>query len=297
MQHLEASLQQKRELIEAALREELPGRDTYPEVLFESIHYSLFDGGKRLRPILVLAAAEAVGGKLETVLPVACALECIHTYSLIHDDLPSIDNHAYRRGKLANHRKFGPATALLTGDALQSLAFEVLTHPRHAATVNPERLLQVVYEVAQAVGPQGMVGGQVVDTISDLFQEDLKTLEYIHHHKTGALIEVSVRAGALLSDAAEEQIEQLGRYARALGLAFQIVDDILDVVGQAEELGKPVGEDEKLSKMTYPALLGLEQSRRLAQQLGQEALETLRGFGPMAETLRGLAHYVVARTH
>lgn len=297
MDKLEESLKRKRDLVEAALREYMPETTTFPGVLFESMGYIVFAGGKRLRSVLVLAAAEAVGGKPEPVLPVACAIECIHSYSLVHDDLPSIDNHTYRRGQRSNHRVYGEATALLTGDGLLSLAFELMTHPRCAAVVEPEYIVKVINEIAHAIGPHGMVGGQVVDTISDLFPEDVSTLEYIHRHKTGALIEVSVRAGAMLSDASEKQLDALSRYGRAIGLAFQVVDDILDVVGKEEELGKPVGEDEKLDKMTYPTLLGLDRSREIAQRLGEEALAALDAFDGAAETLQGLAGYIVERTH
>ena len=249
--------------------------------------------GKRLRPTLVLAGAEAVGGRPEDVMPTACALECIHAFSLIHDDLPCMDNDDYRRGRLTNHKVYGDALALLAGDALLALAFQLIAD--NVATAPIDRVLPTLRMVAVASGTWGMVGGQVVDMQSQGQEVSKDTLGYIHAHKTGALLTASVLAGATLAAADEDRIEALRAYGNHIGLAFQIADDILDVTGEEHVIGKPVGSDEERDKATYPKLYGLEESRRLAHLEVEGALTALSGFGDSAEPLRAIARYIVER--
>jgi geranylgeranyl diphosphate synthase type II len=258
------------------------------------MRYSVMAGGKRLRPILVIAGAEAVGGTPDLVLPTACALELIHTYSLIHDDLPAMDDDDYRRGRLTSHKVFGEAVAILAGDALLTLAFRLVAE-NSALVPNPLVLREVVVEIAEAAGTFGMVGGQVVDIESEGKPVGAETLEYIHLHKTAALIRASLRVGALLANADRKALDAIGEAGRDLGLAFQIVDDILDVEGSLEELGKTAGSDERKQKATYPAIHGLEASRRQAKLLIERAKERLDALGARSEQLRALADYIVER--
>jgi geranylgeranyl diphosphate synthase type II len=257
------------------------------------MRYSVLAPGKRLRPTLVLAAAEAVGGSAESVLPTACALECIHVFSLIHDDLPCMDNDDYRRGRLTNHKVYGDAMALLAGDALLTLAFQLIGE--NASTVPVERILPTIGIVAIATGTRGMVGGQVVDMESQGQDVTTDTLRYIHAHKTGALLTASVLAGAVLAGGAEPQLEQLTAYGQHVGLAFQIADDILDVTGDEARIGKPVGSDEERDKATYPKLYGLEESKRRAHLEVEAALNCLAEFDKAADPLRAIARYIVER--
>lgn len=291
---LEAYMAERRPLVEAALDQALALR--YPETLYESMRYSLLAGGKRLRPILCLATCELVGGSIAVAMPTACALEMIHTMSLIHDDLPSMDNDDYRRGRLTNHKVYGDDVAILAGDALLTYAFEhVATQTQGAA---PERVLRVVAGLGKAVGGEGLVGGQVVDLASEGNPDvTLETLNYIHNHKTTALLEISVTSGAILAGAGEEVIENLRQYAQRIGLAFQIVDDILDITSTPETLGKSVGKDITAQKVTYPSLWGLEESRCQANQLIEAAKESLAGFGDLNRPLLAIADYIVARTY
>jgi geranylgeranyl diphosphate synthase, type II len=291
---LETYLKERRLQVEAALDQALALR--YPETLYESMRYSLLAGGKRLRPILCLATCELAGGSLAMAMPTACALEMIHTMSLIHDDLPSMDNDDYRRGRLTNHKVYGDDVAILAGDALLTYAFEhVATQTQGAA---PERVLRVVAGLGKAVGGEGLVGGQVVDLASEGNPNvTLETLNYIHNHKTAALLEVSVTSGAILAGADEEAIESLRQYAQRIGLAFQIVDDILDITSTPETLGKSVGKDITAQKVTYPSLWGIEESRRQANQLIEAAKESLAGFGELNRPLLAIADYIVARTY
>jgi geranylgeranyl diphosphate synthase type II len=252
----------------------------------EAVRYSLFAGGKRLRPALALGAAEVVSGDDSVALPVACALEMIHTYSLIHDDLPAMDDDDLRRGKPTCHKVYGEATAILAGDALLTMAFDAA-----AETGSTE----IVRALAQAAGAGGMVGGQQMDLEGEGKQLDLAALQSIHRAKTGALIQVSLRCGAMAAGATEAQVKALADYGKHLGLAFQITDDILDVVGAEAVLGKPVGSDESRDKSTYPALLGLDESRRLAGEAVASALAALEAFGEEAENLRNLARFVADR--
>lgn len=284
-----------RRLIERVLEESLPKSTEYPYRIHEAMRYSVFAGGKRLRPILTLAAAEAAGGKAEEALDVAAAIELIHTYSLIHDDLPAMDDDDYRRGKPTCHRVYGEAMAILAGDALLTHAFTLLANKGLASRMGPETLSLLIREIAKAAGSQGMVGGQAVDILSENKEIDLATLEYLHTHKTGALIQASIRAGALIAKAKEEELAALTRYGEKIGLAFQIVDDILDVEGKAEELGKSPGRNNKKNKATYPALLGLEEAKRRAEELVTEAQEALSPLGEKGKFLRTLASYILRR--
>lgn len=269
----------------------------YPETIYEAMRYSLLAGGKRLRPILCLATCELLEGTEAMAMPTACALEMIHTMSLVHDDLPAMDNDDYRRGKLTNHKVYGEDVAILAGDALLAYAFE------HVATqtcnVQPERVIQVVAALGHAVGAAGLVGGQVLDLASEGNPDvTIETLNFIHTHKTGALLEVSVTSGAVLAGADDSQVQVLVNYAKRIGLAFQIVDDVLDITATPEELGKSVGKDVQAQKATYPSFWGIVESRRQAQQLIDEAKnEVLSCFGPKAQPLLAIADFIVDRTH
>ena len=297
MTALQGYLEERRRLVEEALDRFLPPVDTYPRPIHEAMRYSVFAGGKRLRPILAIAGAEAAGGHAEDVLPVACALECIHTYSLIHDDLPSMDDDDIRRGKPTCHKVYGEALAILAGDALLTSAFALLSEEGLAKRLGAERLSQLIQEVARAAGSLGMVGGQVVDILSEGKEVDRGTLLFLHTHKTGALIRTSVLSGGLVAKASQEELEALSRYGERIGLAFQIVDDLLDVTGVEEEIGKPVGSDRKKKKATYPKLYGLEESRRYVELFTAEAKEALSPFGDRAWTLRSIADYIASRRH
>ncbi|MBI1737525.1 MAG: polyprenyl synthetase family protein [Candidatus Rokubacteria bacterium] len=258
------------------------------------MRYSVFAGGKRLRPILVIAGAEAVGAPAESVLPAACALEMIHTYSLIHDDLPAMDDDDYRRGRLTNHKVFGDAVAILAGDGLLTLAFRAIAD--NAAHVGDARLVcAAVAEIADAAGTRGMVGGQVVDIESEGKPVTPETLDYIHLHKTAALIRGALRVGAMLGGGDAAAVAAITRAGDRLGLAFQIVDDILDVEGNLAELGKTAGSDVRKKKATYPAIHGLETSHVKARELIADAVAALTPLGPAAEPIRALAHYVIER--
>lgn len=292
---LEAYLKAKKEMVDEALGRYLPGEDHFPSVLFKSVRYSVFAGGKRLRPVLCIAAAEAVGGNSETVLPAACALEFIHTYSLIHDDLPAMDDDDYRRGKPTNHKVFGEGIAILAGDALLTEAFHLLSGKELAERVPAGRLLALIHEISGAAGIFGMVGGQVVDLESEGKTVDLTTLKEIHARKTGAMIRVSVLAGAVLAGADDGKVRALTEYGCQAGLAFQIADDILDVEGDRELLGKETGADSSRRKATYPALLGVEVSRETARDLVERAVAALAPFDEKADPLRRMARYMVER--
>jgi geranylgeranyl diphosphate synthase type II len=257
------------------------------------MRYSVFAGGKRLRPVLVIAGAEAVGGAAERVMPTACALELIHTYSLVHDDLPAMDNDDFRRGVPTNHKVFGEATAILAGDALLTLAFRLVADNARATSL--DALQAVVVDLADAAGHGGMVAGQVADLEAEGRQVGADTVDYIHAHKTGALIRTSLRVGAMLCGATPEQVRALSVAGADLGLAFQIVDDILDVVASSEELGKTAGKDQIQQKATYPAIHGIEPSRARARFLVGEAEEALSSFGPRAEPIRALGRFILER--
>jgi geranylgeranyl diphosphate synthase type II len=291
---LQSYLKKQQAKVEEALALSLP--IVYPEKIYESMRYSLMAGGKRLRPILCLTTCELTGGTVEMAMPTACALEMIHTMSLIHDDLPAMDNDDYRRGKLTNHKVFGDAVAILAGDGLLAHAFEHLATQTQG--VAPEHLLQVVAVVGRAVGAAGLVGGQVVDLESEGKSDvALETLNFIHQHKTAALLEASVISGALLTGATEEVVGCLSRYAQHIGLAFQIVDDVLDITSTSKELGKSVGKDLQAKKVTYPSLWGIEKSKEEAQQLVHRAKEEVTIFGEAAIPLMAIADFIISRTH
>jgi geranylgeranyl diphosphate synthase, type II len=292
---LEAYLADRKTLIDRTLAAYLPGEENYPPLIFQAVRYSVLAGGKRLRPILCLAAAEAVGGASGPILPVACALELIHTYSLIHDDLPAMDNDDFRRGRATSHKVFGEDIAILAGDALLTEAFRLIARRDLMPGIPPEGLLAAIGEIAAAAGFFGMVGGQVLDIRSDAKKVDLDALHRIHRMKTGAMIRVSLRAGAILSGASDEQIAALSNYGEQIGLAFQIVDDILNVEGDRTLLGKETGSDAARGKVTFPALMGVEASRLRVEELIREALAGLASFDDRAEPLRRIAGYLPER--
>ncbi len=293
---LKQYINERCQLVDRELDRLMPREEDLPGSLHRSMRYSSFAGGKRIRPILLLAACEAVGGDQSLGLTAAAAMEMIHTYSLVHDDLPAMDNDDFRRGNPTNHKVFGEAVAILAGDALLTQAFIALSSPRLSASVPAGVLLEVIHEFAVSAGSKGMVGGQVVDMESEGRHDiDLPTVQFIHIHKTGALIKSSVKSGALLGGASEDQLGALVRYGEAIGLAFQIADDILDIEGTTEELGKDAGSDQARGKATYPAVVGIEESRHRCAELLEMALQALEGFDHRAEPLREIARYVVAR--
>ena len=279
-------IKRKREIVNQALESCLPDENKEPQSLHRAMRYSVFAGGKRLRPILAIASFEAVVGRGKAILPVACALEMIHTYSLIHDDLPCMDDDDLRRGKPTLHKVYGDGMAVLAGDALHALAFELLLQSK-----NP----QVVYEVAKAIGTEGMIGGQVKDLEAEGKKVSLKQVEYIHTHKTGKLLSASVRAGAILGGADKATLSALSSYGEKFGLAFQIVDDILDVVGKEEIIGKKKGSDKANSKATYPEVIGLEESKKLAKDLLTQAKSKLKVLKDKSWVFEMLANYVYGR--
>ena len=282
--------------VDDALDHFLPDEDRMPQSLHKAMRYSIFAGGKRIRPVLMMAACDAVGGHRDHVMPAACAMEMIHTYSLIHDDLPAMDDDDFRRGQPTNHKVFGEANAILAGDALLTEAFVLLANDETGGVVDPEVRRKVIQIVARAAGCAGMVGGQVVDMESEGQDVDLPTLEYIHIHKTGALIKASITIGALLGGADDQSLKKLSRYGELAGLAFQIADDILDVTADQSELGKDVGSDEARGKATYVSLLGLRQARERADELRDMAMETLSDLGEKAEPLRQIMKFIIERT-
>lgn len=290
--NLDRYLAEKAEMVNRRLKELLPREEDYSQNLHRAMHYSLFAGGKRLRPALVLASNEAVGGDIEAALNTACAFECVHTYSLIHDDLPAIDNDDLRRGRPTCHKAFGEATAILAGDALLTIAFELLAKTEIR---DKGALIKATIELSRAAGSTGMIGGQMVDIESEDKEIPFPVLEYIHIHKTGELILSAIRCGAILGGAKEDELKSLTRYGEAVGLAFQIADDILDVEGSAEEMGKATGGDELKGKATYPALIGLDESKRRARELADMALDSISGFSDNADPLRAIARFVVER--
>ncbi len=289
---LKTYLESQKSIVEAALDRSLSIRK--PEKIYEAMRYSLLAGGKRLRPILCLATCELLGGSTAMALPTACALEMIHTMSLIHDDLPAMDNDDYRRGQLTNHKVYGEDIAILAGDGLLAYAFEYVA--TQTQQVPAERLVKVITYLSHAVGAEGLVGGQVLDLESEGKNDiSAETLTFIHTHKTGALLEACVLSGAVLAGATQIDLERLAQYAQNIGLAFQIIDDILDITATGEELGKTAGKDLKAQKITYPRLWGLEASRQQAQELIDVAIEQLHPYGAKAEPLRAIANYIITR--
>jgi geranylgeranyl diphosphate synthase type II len=288
-------LDHKRDEVDRFLESVLPSATTPPTTLHESMRYSVFAGGKRIRPILAIGAAEAVGGASNAILPVACSLELIHTYSLIHDDLPAMDNDDFRRGKPTNHKVYGEAMAILAGDALLTLAFELCSRTDLTDGLDPARQVRIVRELAYGAGPLGMVGGQVLDIQAENKDIDLATLQNIHKHKTGMLIRAAVRMGAITAGATPAQLDSLTRYAEDVGLAFQIADDVLNVTGTREELGKDANTDAKRGKKTYPVFYGVEGAKRMAEDCVRRAIGQLASFDAKADPLRELARYITTR--
>jgi geranylgeranyl diphosphate synthase, type II len=278
--------------IEAALERLLPPESAPPQTIHRAMRYSVFAGGKRIRPILCLESARIFAENLDGAIQAACALEFIHTYSLIHDDLPALDNDDLRRGKPTNHKVFGEAMAILAGDGLLTLAFETLAN----APIEPARRVRVISEIAAAAGTvNGMVGGQVADVEAGGKPVDASTLEYIHRSKTAALIRGSIVAGAISGGAPDADVERLRKFGDLIGWAFQVVDDILDVEESSASLGKTAGKDQEQQKATYPALYGLDKSRAIAADLESRALRELEPYGARADRLRQLAQFLVAR--
>jgi geranylgeranyl diphosphate synthase, type II len=292
---LKSYLSRRRQEVDAALERCLPPASHFPARLHGAMRHSLFSGGKRLRPILVLAAAEACGGSAKAVMPAACALEFIHTYSLIHDDLPAMDDDRLRRGQPTCHIAFGEGAAILAGDALLTAAFELLAQTPAANGAGAKRIVAAVGLLARGAGAAGMVGGQMADLEAEGQEITLPLLQYIHTHKTGMLIQAALLIGAELAGASAAQHRALALYGEAMGLAFQIADDVLDVVGEAARLGKHTGGDQAAGKATYPALFGVEESRRQAQALSARACRAVRPLGPAARPLAALAQFAVER--
>jgi geranylgeranyl diphosphate synthase, type II len=290
--NLKSYLKQQQKLVEQALDQSIAIAE--PVKIYEAMRYSLLAGGKRLRPILCLATCDLTGGTIKMAMPTACALEMIHTMSLIHDDLPAMDNDDYRRGKLTNHKVYGEDIAILAGDGLLAYAFEYVA--TQTQNVSPENILRVVACLGRTVGAAGLVGGQVLDLESE-GKSDItaETLSFIHTHKTGALLEASVVSGAILANASKEDITRLSQYAQNIGLAFQIIDDILDITATNEQLGKTAGKDLEAQKATYPSLWGLEKSQAKAKELVNNAIAQLSNYGAKAEPLRAIANYIVTR--
>ena len=291
---LKAYLVAKRKLINDALAL-IPDFATNSSRILEAMKYSLMAGGKRIRPMLCLAAAEAVGGKPENTIRAACSIEMIHTYSLIHDDLPAIDNDNLRRGLPTCHVAFDEATAILAGDGLLTLAFKILSRNNFKNDKHALKWLGVLHHIASAAGYEGMIEGQMGDIVSEGIQLDIKDLEKIHALKTGALIEASIYTGAVLGGGSDQQIERLRIYAKNIGLAFQVTDDILDVEGDRAVMGKDVGMDQARDKNTYPSILGIEKSKEFAKNLVNNALQALDYFDNKSDPLRAIAHYIIDR--
>ncbi|NGZ12039.1 MAG: polyprenyl synthetase family protein [Nitrospira sp. LK70] len=288
-------LEQKRVEVDRFLDQAAPPAVLPPTTLHEGLRYSLMAGGKRIRPILTIAAAEAIGATAPGLIPVACSLELIHTYSLIHDDLPSMDNDDFRRGKPTNHKVYGEAMAILAGDALSTMAFDLISRPDLMKGCDPVRQIRIIQELASGSGSMGMVGGQVFDIQAEHQDIDLSTLQNIHKHKTGMLIRAAVRMGAIAAGATDRQLDDLTGYAEDIGLAFQIADDVLNVTGTREELGKNPNTDAERGKKTYPTFYGVDGARKLADDCVTRAITRLSSFGPPADPLREIARYITAR--
>ncbi len=295
MDAVETRLGEYSQLVERALDEFVAGGEESPRQVHQAMRHSVFAGGKRLRPILVLAGAEVVGRPAESVLPAACAVELIHTYSLIHDDLPVMDNSPTRRGRPTCHVAYGEAIAVLAGDALHALAFELLARNAEVPGVPASRVVRAVAEVTRSIGTRGMVGGQVLDLLATRGSLGEADVREIHRLKTGSLIQACVRIGGILGGASPEDLGALGRYGEHVGLAFQIVDDILDVVGEEAKLGKGTGSDAAQAKVTFPSVFGLVTSRRFAREATAQAILALEPLGDQGVWLRDLATFLLSR--
>ena len=291
-----AAMEALRQAVDEALDRALPPESAWPATLHRAVRYSLFAGGKRIRPVLVLAAGEAVGGAREELMPLACAVEMVHTYSLVHDDLPAMDDDDLRRGKPTSHKVFGEAIAILAGDALVTRAFHLLAEvPEAWDDARVRRRLRAAAVLGEACGTTGLIGGQVMDLESEGRAIGADDLECLHRAKTGALLSACVRGGAILGGAGDGDLQLLSRYASAIGLAFQVVDDVLDATEDAQRLGKTAGKDEAARKATYVSVHGLEKARALAAALRQEALEAVAPLGPRGELLAAVARLIVDR--
>ena len=291
---LSAYLKSTQRTVDSALKIYLPPASTKPATIHQAMRYSIFAGGKRLRPILCVAAAESCGGRMENALPAACAVEMVHTYSLIHDDLPAMDNDDFRRGKPTNHKVYGEAIAILAGDALLTLAFEVLAA---AAPTRRYSISDQIRELAQASGSRALIAGQVADLEAEGKKITLAQLRFIHGAKTAALLTSSIRLGAISANATDYDLTALTIFSENLGLAFQVIDDILDVTQTSEKLGKSAGKDITAQKATFPAVLGLEKSRKEAHRLTELSLAALEPLGTRAERLRDLANHLLQREY
>ena len=287
-------LKEKIDYIETLLNEYMPKEEGYQQTIMKAMNYSLKAGGKRLRPILTLESCKIVGGREEDVIPFAMAIEMIHTYSLIHDDLPALDNDDLRRGKPTNHKVFGDGMATLAGDALLNYAFEIMLSSS-IDKKDPNKYLKAINEIAKHAGIYGMIGGQVVDVESENKIIDKDKLDFIHLNKTAAMIIGCMRAGAIIGGASDEELEKITKYGENIGLSFQIVDDILDITGEEVKLGKPIGSDIENHKSTYPSLLGLEKSREIARQLIEEAKSSIDGLSSEIDFLNQLGDYIISR--
>lgn len=288
-------LEDKVKTVENALRNNFVIKEGIEQQIYDAMEYSLFAGGKRLRPVIMLGVHEIYRNNNQAVLPFACAIEMIHTYSLIHDDLPAMDDDDYRRGKLSNHKKFGEAIAILAGDGLLNMAFEVMLRESLKLDIDKALLLKAISTIADSSGTKGMIGGQVVDMFCEESINNISDLEYLHRHKTGAIIKSSAIVGGLLGGASEDELTNIEKFADKLGLAFQIQDDILDVEGNEEKLGKPIGSDADNNKKTYVSMIGLDESKKLQEKLTNEAIEALSIFGDKANMLVELCKYLLSR--
>jgi geranylgeranyl diphosphate synthase type II len=291
---LKAYLGSRQKMVDRALERYLPKASAKPATIHKAMRYSMFAGGKRLRPVLCIAAAEACGGAASEALPLACAVECIHTYSLIHDDLPCMDNDDFRRGHPTCHKVFGEGIAVLAGDALLTIAFEIVAKAKAPSRYN---MAALVSELAVAAGSRWLIGGQVADLEGEGKRISGKELQFIHKSKTAALLTASIRLGAISANATPAGLAGLTTFGESLGLAFQVIDDILDVTQTSEKLGKSAGKDVAAQKATYPAVFGLERSRKEAQRLTSKARTALESFGKKASTLNKLADYLLSRDY
>ncbi len=285
------------EKVEEVLNKYFPQIKGLGERVISASRYSIFAGGKRIRPVLCLTGCEIVGGNWEDVLLFAAGIECLHTYSLIHDDLPCMDDDDLRRGKPSCHKAFDEATAILAGDGLQALGFEFFTHPDLVKKVSKARLLKAIYLISKAIGLKGMVGGQMADLLMEGKKGGLKEVKWIHLHKTVRLIQASITSGAILGGGKSKEIKILSTYGKYLGIAFQIVDDLLDVIGDEKKLGKKTFSDIKKQKLTYPAVIGIEKTKKYAKKYIQKSIEVLKPFKDRALPLKALAYYILHRAN
>jgi geranylgeranyl diphosphate synthase type II len=292
---LKSYLAEKRALIDETLKGFMPEPEGPTSELIRAMDYSLFAGGKRLRPILCMAGAEAVGGEGRDALPVACALEMIHTYSLIHDDLPAMDNDDMRRGKPTSHKVFGEALAILAGDGLLTEAFNLMIRSDLPEKIGTARFQEVIALISLAAGHRGIVGGQAVDVMMEGKEVDSSIVDFIHNHKTGALISASVCSGAILGGGSRQELDEIASYGNKIGLAFQISDDILNIEGDSEKMGKRAGSDEQKGKNTYPSVYGMERSKVILKESVDAAINSLKQFGNSADPLRQIAGYIIER--